>query len=317
MKWIAIGLIGLVLIGGLGFVAVKTGWFATAKEEGEAWMDEQQLKNFPALARQELKAMEERLATSKKQQREISNKINYYNGTDNMSEASLIDESNGYATVKGYDILKKKAEDTISKNDAAAKKLAGEIKAGQDAYIKANPTITETGAIPADVKYEVTKGSGEKMSITYSDAKKAIGEMVKNIDKAKKEKDRFEKRQARLTELVGKLKTTSGSLEKAVEVQAEKIDDMKVLITDMEAELKLLEIEKDIAAINAAIDGKESDSNFGKLIAKFKDNKRKWEAEQSTVEKTGGEAGKGVSASDFTGTDSGTTSTTSADDYLK
>lgn len=317
MKWIAIGLIGLVLIGGLGFVAVKTGWFATAKEQGEAWMDEQQLKNFPALARQELKAMEDRLATSKKQQREINNKINYYNGTDNMSEASLIDESNGYATVKGYDLLKKKADDLISKNDAAAKKLAGEIKAGQEAYIKANPSITETGAIPADVKYEVTKASGEKTSITYADAKKAIGEMVKTIDKAKKDKDRFEKRKARLEELVTKLKTTSGSLEKACEVQAEKIDDMKVLITDMEAELKLLEIEKDIAAINAAIEGKESDSNFGKLIAKFKDNKRKWEAEQATVEKTGGETAKGVSASDFTGTDGGTTSTTSADDYLK
>jgi chromosome segregation ATPase len=317
MKWIGIGVVLAVLLGGLGFVAVKTGWFASAKEDANAWMDEQQLKNFPALAREELRAMEGRLATTKKQQKDLNTKVNYYAGSDNMSESSLTDESNGYATVKGYDILKKKADDKIASCEAAINKLVGEVKAAQADYIKANPTITESGAIPADVTYEVTKSNGGKTKITLADAKKITADIAKDIDKAKKEKDRFEKRQARLTELVAKLKTTSSSLDKAIEVQAEKIDDMKVMITDMEAELKLLEIEKDIASINAAIEGKESDSKFGKLIANFKDNKRKWEAEQSTVEKTGGEAGKGVSSSDFTGTDSGTPATTSADSYWK
>ncbi len=106
------------------------------------------------------------------------------------------------------------------------------------------------------------------------------------------------------------------ALEKTIEAQSEKIKEMKIFIDDMEAELKLLEIEKDIAAINAAINGEESSSEFGKVIGKYKKAQKEFYASQGEVESSSKEV-KGPSADDFMGTDSGSTSGSTSDSYWK
>ena len=127
-KWIGI-IVGLALVFGVvGVVAVKSGWWATAKEQGDAWMDEQQLKNFPALARQELKAMEGKLEEAKTTRKKLQDKINFHKGTDNMPEDVLTDESGGYATVRGYEILAKKKNEYIDARKQAISSIVSEVK---------------------------------------------------------------------------------------------------------------------------------------------------------------------------------------------
>lgn len=316
-KTIGIVLALVLVLGVVGFIAVKTGWFATAKEAGEEWMDEQQLKNFPALARQELKGMESKLEETRVARKKLNTKINMLRGTDNMPEETLIDESNGYATIKGYEILVTRKSDYVSAREKAIKSIVAEVKKGQDDYIKAGGAVSESGAIPENVKYTVTRPNGTTTQYTMAEARKVTDDLAKEIGTAKKELERYKKRQDKLTSIVKNMESTGAKLDKAIETQAEKINDMKIFIQDMEAELKLLEIEKDIAAINAAIEGKESDSDFGKLIGKFKKAQKEFYAGQADTESAAKEAEKGPSASDFMGADSGSSNGGAADDYWK
>ena len=318
-KWIGI-IVGLALVlGVVGVVAVKTGWFATAKEAGDAWMDEQQLKNFPALARKGLADMETRLADTEKTRSKVRKNIGMYKGTDNMTREQLTDEQGGYATIKGYELLKKEKDEFIAAREKAIKSVVAEVKKQQDDLIAASGgAISKKEEIDAKQVYTISKPNGGTQEMTLAAARELTGKLAKEMDAAKKEQERYTKRHTRLTELVAKLEKTMGSLDTAIDAQKTKIDDMKVMITDMEAELKLLEIEKDIASINAAIEGKDSDSEFGKLIGKFKKAQKEWAVEQTMVEEKGTTAEKGVSTSDFMGTDStGGGSSSGADDYWK
>ncbi|NUO17585.1 MAG: hypothetical protein HUU03_14225, partial [Planctomycetaceae bacterium] len=184
-------------------------------------------------------------------------------------------------------------------------------------YIKAGGAVSESGAIPENVKYTVTRPNGTTTQYTMAEARKVTDDLAKEIGTAKKELERYKKRQDKLTSIVKNMESTGAKLDKAIETQAEKINDMKIFIQDMEAELKLLEIEKDIAAINAAIEGKESDSDFGKLIGKFKKAQKEFYAGQADTESAAKEAEKGPSASDFMGADSGSSNGGAADDYWK
>jgi len=316
-KWIGI-IVGLaIVLGVVGVVAVKTGWWATAKEEGEAWMDEQQLKNFPALARQELKAMEGKLEEAKATRKKLNDKINFHKGTDNMPEEVLTDESGGYATVKGYEILSKKKTEYIDARKKAISSIVSAVKKQQQDIVAASGgAIAKVEDIDAKQVYTVTKPNGDKAEYTLADARKVTDDLAKQVTAAEKDLEKYNKRKERLGSIVAKMEQTGAKLDKTIEAQTEKIKDMKIFIDDMEAELKLLEIEKDIAAINAAINGEESSSEFGKIIGKYKKAQKEFYASQGEVESTSKEV-KGPSADDFMGTDSGSTSGGSSDSYWK
>lgn len=317
MKWIAIGLIGLVLIGGLGFVAVKTGWFATAKEDVNAWMDEEQLKNFPAVAREEIKKMEDNLKESQKSRSKLRIDVAMLEGTENMSERDLTDESDGFATVKGYEILKKQKQEYIDARDKACKDTVAAIKQQQAQYLKDHPSITESGAIPADVDYSITQANGNTVKMTFAQAKAAVAKAAKEMDAAKADIAKYDDRVKRLNTVISKMKETLTKMDTAIASMNEKIDDMKVAAKEIEAEIKLAKIEQDLDKINAAIEGKESDSRLGNMIAKFKKSQKEATAARDIAaqEKADAEKSKGPDLMGDGG--SGTPGTTSGDDYWK
>lgn len=316
-KWIGIILGLAIVLGAVGFVAVKTGWWATAKESGEAWMDEQQLKNFPALARQELKGMEGKLNEAKATRKKLQDKINFHKGTDTMPEDVLTDESGGYATVKGYDILTKRKNEFIDARKKAISSIVAEVKAEQKAIIDASGgAISKSEDIEASHQYTVTKPNGTKVKYTLADARKVTDDLAKEIASAEKDVEKYVKRKERLQGIVTKMEQTGSKLDTAIAKQEEKIKEMKIFIDDMEAELKLLEIEKDIAAINAAINGEESNSEFGKIINKYKKAQKEFYASQGETDSAAKEV-KGPSASDFMGTDSSASTGAASDSYWK
>jgi len=316
-KWIGI-IVGLALVlGVVGFVAVKTGWFATAKEDVNAWMDEEQLKNFPAVAREEIRKMEDNLKESQKNRSKLRVDIGMLEGTESMSEKDLIDERDGFATVKGYEILKKQKQEYIDARDKACKDTVAAIKQQQTQYLKDNPTITETGGIPADVEYVITQANGNTVKMTLAQAKAAVAKAAKEMDAAKADIAKYDDRLKRLNSVLVKMKDTLAKMDTAIASMNEKIEDMKVAAKEIEAEIKLAKIEQDLDKINAAIEGKESDSRLGNMIAKFRKSQKEATAARDIAaqEKADAEKSKGP---DLMGDGGGSAAgTTSGDDYWK
>lgn len=317
MKWIAIGLIALVLIGGLGFVAVKTGWFATAKEDVNAWMDEEQLKNFPAVAREEIKKMEDNLKEQQKSRSKLKVDIGMLKGTDTMTDAQLKDDSDGFATIRGYELLKKEKQEYVDARDKVIKATVAAVKQQQADYLKNNPTVTESGAIPADHQYEVVRANGETTKMSLADIKAGVAKAAKEIDAAKAEIVKYDDRIKRLSTVVSKMEGTVAKVEQAIASMTEKIDEMKLAAKEIEAEIKLAQIEQELDKINAAIEGKESDSRLGNMIAKFKKSQKEAAAARDIANQEKAEAEKGSGPDLMGGSSSTGSGSTSADDYWK
>lgn len=236
-------------------------------EKADAAESIKKIKEFPSKAREELKQLQESYDASKKTSKELAVKIAAYRGTDDMSKEVLTDESNGFATIKGYEILLKEANEKSVKYETAIKSVVEEIKKGQKAYKDANGALDEKGEIPADVQFEVTKANGNKIKLTLAEAKKLTKDLAGMLTKSLNLSAKYEYRRDRLTELVVKLESTQVSLKKLLDVMSGKLEELQTLIDEIEAELKLIDVEKEHEAINKAIEGK-GDNSLGKLIAK-------------------------------------------------
>jgi hypothetical protein len=257
MKWALIAIVAAVVLGGVGYGVYR---WTDVPEQAEAWMNEQDLKNFPTQARREVKDLKENLEKYKQTKKELQTDIIKREGVEDWSAADLKD------TVIGYDREIKRYEDGI-------RDIVTQVRAEQKQLIAEGTIVSDNGEVPADYKYTIRRPNGSEVKLSENDARK-------DTDKAANEVDRMKRKRERQQRIVDAKKQYVTKLDDAVTRLEKKIDEMEEFIEDMETELELLKIEEDISAINASLAGENDENRFGQTIRLFREKKKEFLAEQ-------------------------------------
>lgn len=257
MKWAIIGIIGLVVLGGVGFAVYR---WTDLPERTEEWMNEQDLKNFPTLAKREVKEMRENLAGYEKSKKELQTDIIKREGRDTWSA------QDNEGTILGFTAQMGELDDAI-------KAIVTQVKDQQAQLVAAGTVDSATGKVPESHEYVITNKSGKEFKWTLAKAR----EMT---DKYAEDRAKVERKRERQQRIVDAKKAYVTKLDDAVSRLAKKIEEMEEYIEDMETEMELLKIEEDIASINASLSGENDDNRFGAAIRKFRDKKKEFLAEQ-------------------------------------
>ncbi len=261
MKWAVIGLIAVVVLGAGGYAIYR---WTDVPEQAKEWMDEQDLKNFPAQAQREVDGLKKNLDEYKASQKELKVDIVKREGRETWTAAD------NEGTVLGYTAQVKKYEDAI-------KDIVKQVKAEREQLVAAGTVDADTGKVPASHEYSITNASGKSIKWTEARAREETDKMAAEVDKINRKKERQQR-------IIDAKKQYVGKLDNAVERLAKKIEEMEEFIEDMKTELELLKIEEDIAAINASINGEDDSNRFGAAVRKFRDKKKEFMAEQEVAE---------------------------------
>jgi hypothetical protein len=73
-------------------------------------------------------------------------------------------------------------------------------------------------------------------------------------------------------------------VDETIKAQEQAIKEFKQEVKKIEAELKMIKVKEDLAEINKAIAGEDSNSNLGKLIAQYEAKKKDFGARQMVAE---------------------------------
>lgn len=268
MKWAIIGLLGLVVLGGVGYGVYR---WTDLPEQGQEWMDEQDLKNFPTQARRELDDMRKDLEEKKTVKRDLEKDIIAREGREDWDDATLKSETKGLATQLWY-------ERQAAKYDKAIQDIVTQVKVEQEKLVAAGTVDADSGKVPADHEYSITASNGKELKWTMARAKQETDKMALESKKFQRKADLQKRVVSKKKEYVTKLDSLIGKMEV-------KIDEMQAFIEEMEVEIELLELEENIAEVNEAINGGGSDNKFGKAINKFREKQKEFLAEQELSEK--------------------------------
>lgn len=267
MKWAIIGIVAVVVLGAVGYGVYR---WTDVPEQAQEWMDEQDLKNFPTQARRELDKMRKDLEEKKEVKRDLEKDIIAREGREDWDEATLKSETNGLATVVWYEREKKRYEDGILS-------LVKQVKEEKQQLIDAGTVDADTGKVPADHKFTLTKSNGETASLTEEEARA-------QTDIAAAKIKGFDGKIALQKRVIDKKKQYVEKLDTLIKKMDTKITEMEVFIQEMEVEIELLELEQDIAEVNAAIAGEDNGNKFGSAISKFRQKQKEFLAEQELAE---------------------------------
>jgi len=267
MKWAIIGIVGLVVLGSIGYGVYR---WTDVPEQAQEWMDEQDLKNFPTQARRELDTMRKDLEEKKQVKRDLEKDIIAREGRDDWDEGTLKSETNGLATIVWYERQIKKYENAIAD-------IVTQVKEEEQVLIDNGTVDADTGKIPADHQYTITGASGNSLSWTKARAKQ-------ETDKIALEVKKINRKVELQTRVIEKKKQYVTKLDSLITKMDGKIDEMEVFIEEMVVEIELLELEEDIAEVNAAIAGEENGNKFGSAISKFREKQKEFLAEQELSE---------------------------------
>ncbi|MBZ0137477.1 MAG: hypothetical protein K8I27_14010 [Planctomycetes bacterium] len=267
MKWAIIGIVGLVVLGGIGYGVYR---WTDVPEQAQEWMDEQDLKNFPTQARRELDTMRKDLEEKKEVKRNLQKDIIAREGRDDWDESTLKSETNGLSTVMWYEREVKKYENAIGD-------IVSQVKQEEEALIAAGTVDAETGKIPNDHTYTVASANGKELKWTKARAKQETDKLALEVKKVTR-KIELQNR------VIDKKKQYVTKLDTLITKMDEKITEMEAFVEEMEVEIQLLELEQDIAEVNAAISGDDSSNKFGTAINKFRAKQKEFLAEQELAE---------------------------------
>ena len=267
MKWAIIGIVAVVVLGATGYGVYR---WTDVPEQAQEWMDEQDLKNFPTQARRELDNMRKDLEEKKEVKRNLEKDIIAREGRDDWDEATLKSETNGLATVVWYERQKKKYEDGIVS-------IVNQVKEERQQLIDAGTVDADTGKIPADHKFTLTRADGSEVKYTEAEARA-------QTDTAALKIKQFDGKIALQNRVITKKKQYVEKLDTLIKKMDTKITEMEVFIQEMEVEIELLELEQDIAEVNAAINGEDNGNKFGNAISKFRQKQKEFLAEQELTE---------------------------------
>jgi hypothetical protein len=257
MKWIIGFVLAAIVLGAAGYAVYR---WTDVPEQAEAWMNEQDLKNFPTQARREVADMKAGLDKYKQTKKELQTDIIKREGVEDWSASDLKD------TLIGYDRESKRFDEGI-------REIVKQVRAEQQRIRAEGVVINENGEIPGDYKYTVVRPDGTEVKLSEADARA-------DTDRAAIELQRIQRKRERQQRIVEAKKQYVTKLDDAVTRLEAKIGEMDEFIEDMETELELLKIEEDIAAINASLAGENDSNQFGKTIRLFRDKKKEFLAEQ-------------------------------------
>lgn len=267
MKWAVIGLVALVVLGGIGYGVYR---WTDVPEQAEAWMSEQDLKNFPTQARRELKKMQEELETQKGKKKDLEKDIIVRQGVETWTDAQLKEEINGLSCAIWY-------TKAIDRNETAIKDIVSQVKKEREQLVAAGTVDAATGKVPADHEYTISAPGGKSLKWTEARAKQETDKLAKEVATAKRKKELQER-------VINAKKGYIVKLDEVTDKLGKKIEEMQVFIEEMEVELELLKIEEDIAEINKAMNG-EGTNKFGTAIGNFRKKQKEFLAEQELAEK--------------------------------
>ncbi len=294
MKWAIIGLIGLVVLGGVGYAIYElTDW----TERGEEWWDEKKLENFPAHAAREIEEMESRLTKLKDTRKELDLERIKLAGGEKFKDSNFSDADTGFMTKYGY-------ETKIKWYTDAGNALG---KAYTDAAA-APGAVIDSGTGKLDSKAEMTVSfvnpkDGRQLNnqvLTAADVLNMLGEIETDLSTLEYELPLVE-------QAIAEYSATISEVDETIAAQEQALKEFKMEVKKIEAELKMIKVKEDIAEINKAIAGKESNSKLGGMIAQYEKKKKDFTAKQ--VQAEGESTGKPKSLADLGKGSKGTTST--------
>ena len=270
MKWIAIGLLAVVVLGAGGYAVYR---WTDMPERAQGWMDEQDLKNFPTQAKRELDSRKKELEEWKGKKKAVEVDIIKREGREDWSDENLKAEINGLACIVWYEKQTKKYE-------AAINDIVSQVKKQQKAEVdRSGGAIAKVEDIDPKFEYVITVANGKESKWTLAKAQA-------ETDKLAKDKATFERKQKLQSGIVNKKKEYSKKMGDLVLTLEKKIEEMEIFIEEMTAELETLQLEKDIEEINKSINGQGGDSKFGKSIAKFREKQKEFLAEKELAAST-------------------------------
>lgn len=284
MKWAIIGIVAVVVLGGAGYAVYElTDWF----EQGQDWWDEKKLDNFETHANRELDAFEKKIAEHEKTLREMKVDRVMWAGDETLGERNFKEGDNGFWTKYGYDEHIKYRENQGKALAAAYKKAAAATDASID---------TATGELDAETVISVDlpdrKGVVSTKELKASELLSILGEIEEDlIDK--------EANLARVEDMVAQFDTSIKAWEKQIETEKSELKDLRKEVKTIAAEIKLQKAKEDLAELNKAINGKESDSELGKMIHQFETKKARFQAEELVAADEGKKGGGSVTLADL------------------
>lgn len=270
MKWIAIGLLAVVVLGAGGYAVYR---WTDMPERAQGWMDEQDLKNFPTQAKRELDSRKKELEEWKGKKKAVDVDVIAREGRADWDDATLKAEKNGLACIAWYEKQNKKYE-------AAINDIVSQVKKQQKAEVdRSGGAIAKVEDIDPKFEYSITVANGTESKWTLAKAQA-------ETDKLAKDKATFERKMKLQQGIVSKKKEYSAKMGELVTTLEKKIEEMEIFIEEMTAALETLQLEKDIDEINKSINGQGGESKFGKSIANFRQKQKEFAAEKELAAST-------------------------------
>lgn len=286
MKWAVIGIIAIVLLGGIGFVVYQlTDW----PEQGQEWWDEKRLENFPAIAEREIKEMEGRLEKLKETRKDLDLQRLKLEGGEAMKESNYSTADTGFLTKWGY-------EKKIAAYTEAGTALGNAYK---DAAAAPGAVVSgDTGELDGKAKVVVSfvnplnnrKVNNEEY--TAADVLNMLAEIDETLTQ-------YEYELPLVVEAIGSYTEIIKDVDETIKAQEAALKEFRQEVKKIEAQLKIIKVKEDLNEINAAINGKESSSELGKLIGQYEKKKKDFSAREMQAQEKGSkpkglaDAGKG------------------------
>lgn len=270
MKWAIIGIVAVVVLGAVGYGIYE---LTSLPEDAQEWWDEKKLENFPAQAEREIKDMEGRLAKLKETRADLNEQRILLAGGEAMGDSNFSTASTGFMTKHGYEQKIKmytEAGQTLGNAYIEASKSADAVIDADTGELAPEAPITVSFVNPAD---------GRKLNneeLTAADVLNILGEIEEALASLEYELPLVDEAIADYDAIIKEVDDTIVAQEAALK-------EFRQEVKKIEAQLKIIKVKEDLAEINKAINGEESNSELGKLIGQYEAKKKEFAARQMSA----------------------------------
>lgn len=274
MKWAVIGIIAVVVLAGAGFVIYQlTDW----PEQGQEWWDEKRLENFPAIAEREIQEMEGRLEKLKETRKDLDLQRLKLEGGESMKESNFSTADTGFMTKWGYE----KKIVAYTEAGTALGTAYKEAAAAPGAAINADTgELDEKAEIVVSFVNPQTNRKINNEKLTAADVLNMLAEIDESLTQYEYELPLVEEAIGSYVEIIKEVDVT-------IKAQEEALKEFRQEVRKIEAQLKIIKVKEDLAEINKAINGEESNSELGKLIGQYEKKKKDFAAREMQAQDKG------------------------------
>lgn len=264
MKWAIIGIVALVVLGGVGYAVYE---LTDAPEQAQEWWDEKRLENFETIANRELDNFEETIAEHKATLKKLKSDRIMWAGHEDWDGYEKEQET-GFHTLMFY-------EEQIEHRNTQGQALAKAYKE----YMNSDSAVinADSGEVDREAMFTVSvpqkDGGASSKEMSLDTIKQYTDKLSTDIAELEANRDRVES-------MVKQYDQAIVEWTNQVKVEEEQLVELRKEVKMIAAEIKLQKAKADLAELNKAINGEESDSELGSLIRKFEQKKSKFEREE-------------------------------------